>query len=110
MLNYIHRTSNALPPPFSTLLIILRINQTSLSVAHDRSIEIGNVHGILVGSSARGSQGVDHLSSLQNVQLIHVRPHVSLHVFNHATNVGDVSLGIGQTSGQLRLNIVSNLK
>lgn len=76
-------------------------------MAHDSSIEIGNVHGVLVGSSARVAERVDHFSGLQDVQLVHIRSHVRLHVLNHSSDVGDVCLGVRQTSGQLGLQKAS---
>lgn len=37
---------------------------------------------------------MDHLSGLEDVELVQVGAHVILHVLDHATEVGNVRLGV----------------
>ena len=75
----------------------------------DGGIEARNVRRVLGGAAAAdATDGVDHLSGLEDVELVQVGAHVCLQILDHATNIRDVRLGVRQSAGELTLEAQGN--
>jgi len=66
-------------------------------VAQHRRIEVRDVVRVLHGARVLFAQHVDHLTGLEDVQLVQIGAHVVLHVFYHAANIGDVGFDVRHT-------------
>ena len=59
-----------------------------------RRVEVCDVVRVLHGAGVLFAQNVDHLTGLEDVQLVQIGAHVIFHVFYHAANIGDVGFDV----------------